>query len=72
MATRLKPTRYMVDHEARQALSLALRRLVTGRMTNDEFDDLYYGSWVNSSDRAVDVIATSAYCLYSSDVETDH
>ena len=58
----------MVDQEARAELRIALRRLVTGRMTNDQFDDLYFEQWENSEDGAVKDIAEFGYGLYSSDV----
>jgi hypothetical protein len=58
----------MVDKEARVELRIALRRLVTGRMTNDQFDDLYYEHWMDSKDLAVAKIGEFGYCLYSSDL----
>ena len=42
----------MVDTELRHRLSQDLRRLITGRMTNDEFDDVYYESYFDSDDLA--------------------
>lgn len=58
-----------VDRKARDDLAVALRRLVTGRMTNDQFDDhYYYDDWVDSSDKAVSEIATFGWGLYSSDL----
>src|SRR5262245_24251555 len=47
----------MVDFSTRKDLSQDLRRLVTGRMTNDEFDEVAYGRFFDSKDRAVDSIA---------------
>lgn len=57
-----------VDSDARRLLSQDIRRLVTGRMTNDEFDDAYYSRYEKSSDRAVREIAGFCYGLYSSDL----
>jgi hypothetical protein len=58
----------MVDPQTRRLLSLDVRRLVTGRMTNDAFDDVYYETYERSDDRAVREIATFCYSLYSSDL----
>jgi hypothetical protein len=58
----------MIDHELRRELSQDLRRLVTGRITNDAFDDLYFGRYGRSSDRAVNEIAEFGWGLYSSDL----
>jgi hypothetical protein len=58
----------MIDPDLRRRLSQNLRRLVTGRMTNDAFDDVYYGDYIRSQDRAVAAIAEFAWGLYSSDV----
>lgn len=58
----------MVDVSARRELSQNLRRLVTGRMTNDEFDELVYDPSCDSADGAVRNIAEFGYCLYSSDL----
>lgn len=60
----------MVDHEARSDLAGCLNQLVSGEMTNDEFDDAYYGRWMNSKDAAVAKIAGFGYGLYSSDLLT--
>ena len=57
----------MIDIEARRQLSIDVRRLATGRMTNDQFDDVYYERYESSDDRAVREIASHCYCLYSSD-----
>ena len=57
----------MIDTDTRRQLSADIRRLATGRMTNDEFDDVYYERYENSDDRAVREIASHCYCLYSSD-----
>jgi hypothetical protein len=56
-----------MDHALRRALSQDIRRLVTGRMTNDEFDEVY-DRCMQSQDLAVQQIAEFGYCLYSSDV----
>jgi hypothetical protein len=58
----------MVEPELRKSLSQDVRRLVTGRMTNNAFDDVYYELYESSGDRAVTEIASSCYCLYSSDL----
>ena len=58
----------MVDVELRHRLSQDLRRLVTGRMTNDDFDDAYYESYMASNDIAVREISRFGWSLYSSDV----
>jgi hypothetical protein len=60
----------MIDTKARRQLSADIRRLATGRMTNDEFDDLDYEQYEHSDDRAVREIASHCYCLYSSDTLT--
>jgi hypothetical protein len=57
----------MIDTETRRQLSADIRRLATGRMTNDEFDDVYYERYEHSDDRAVREIASHCYCLYNSD-----
>ena len=53
----------MIDHEQRAELSLDLRRLVTGRITNDEFVDLYCDKYCHSKDRAVREIAEFGHDL---------
>ncbi|HVX12963.1 MAG TPA: hypothetical protein VHC22_17400 [Pirellulales bacterium] len=58
----------MIDAMARRRLSQNLRRLVTGRMTNDEFDRCEYDLACQSDDRAVRKIADFGYSLYSSDL----
>jgi len=58
----------MIDPETRKSLSQDVRRLVTGRMTNDAFDHVYYESYESSEDRAVRAIASFCYGLYSSDL----
>jgi hypothetical protein len=54
----------MVDKEARAELRIALRRLVTGRMTNDDFDDVYT-KYCSSADEAVASIVCFGWSLYS-------
>jgi len=54
--------------ELRHRLSQDLRRLVTGRMTNDDFDDAYYDSYMDSDDLAIREISRFGWSLYSSDV----
>ncbi|MCA9212229.1 MAG: hypothetical protein KDB27_04120 [Planctomycetales bacterium] len=55
----------MIDRSQRIELSQDLRRLVTGRMTNDEFDDVCYDHYESSPDAAVRAIANFGYGLYS-------
>jgi hypothetical protein len=52
----------------RDDLALALRQLITGRLTNNEFDDGYYEKWYRCGDSAVAEIAKFGWGLYSSDV----
>ena len=56
-----------IDRELRRKLSQELRRLVTGRMTNNEFDEVWYHC-LESTDEAVREIAGFGFGLYSSDV----
>jgi hypothetical protein len=58
----------MIDATLRRELSQNLRRLVTGRMTNDEFDDAYHDKYAESADPGVRHIAEFGFSLYSSDV----
>ncbi len=58
----------MIDAVKRRQLSSHLRQLVTGRATNDQFDEWYYNDYEVSEDRAVKEIAAFGYCLYSSDL----
>lgn len=58
----------MIDRELRTKLSGDLRALVTGRMTNDDFDDVYYGKYLDSDDQAVREIAEFGWTMYSSDL----
>lgn len=58
----------MIDQESRRTLSQHVRQLVTGRMTNDQFDLLYYEEYSKSTDLAVREIACSCWGLYSSDL----
>src|SRR5262245_33516323 len=58
----------MIDRDARNDLAGGLRRLVAGEMTNDEFDNAYYGRWCESQDAAVAGISGFGYGLYSSDL----
>jgi hypothetical protein len=53
----------MVDRKARDKLAEALRHLISGQLTNDEFDAAYPGS---CEDPAVLAVWESASCLYSS------
>ncbi len=58
----------MVDSDLRQALSQDVRRLVSGRIANNDFDDVYYKRYEQSEDRAVLEISGFCYSLYSSDL----
>jgi hypothetical protein len=58
----------MVDPLKRRQLSQHLRQLVTGRATNDQFDDWYCEHYARSEDRAVQEISSFGYSLYSSDL----
>lgn len=60
----------MIDTELRHRLSQDLRSLVTGRMTNDDFDDVYHELYMDSEDPAVREIARFGWALYSSDLVT--
>lgn len=55
-----------IDWSSRRSLSVDIRRLVTGRMTNDEFDDVYFERYEACDDPAVAAIASYCYCLYDS------
>lgn len=55
-------------NEDRQLLATSLRKLVTGRMSNDDFDDLYYDHFCDSSDVAIREIGRFGWTLYSSDL----
>jgi hypothetical protein len=55
----------MIDRPARSDLATQLLRLVTGDMTNDEFDDNYGERRIDSEDAAVAEIATFGWGLYS-------
>jgi hypothetical protein len=59
----------MVDRLARDDLRLHVRRLVTGRMTNDEFDDVVYAPYCDHEDRAVQEITYFGWSLYG-DLQT--
>jgi hypothetical protein len=56
-----------MDPQLRKRLSQDLRRLVTGRMTNDAFDDAYYEQYSSSNDSAIAAVAEFGFGLYSSD-----
>lgn len=58
----------MVDFDLRASLSQDVRGLVTGRITNDDFDDSYYELYDSSDDLAVREISGFCYSLYSSDL----
>ncbi|MCH5376815.1 MAG: hypothetical protein JJ992_22845 [Planctomycetes bacterium] len=58
----------MVIRECRVDFAAALRQLVAGEMTNDQFDDAYDEKWYDSEDTAVREIAKFGWGLYSSDL----
>lgn len=58
----------MINAGLRADLAQDVRRLASGKMTNDEFDDRYHDVYELSDDRAIKAIATFCYCLYSSDL----
>ena len=58
----------MVDIELRHRLSQDLQHLIAGRITNDDFDDACYESYVDSDDLAIREISRFGWSLYSSDV----
>lgn len=58
----------MIEPELRTELSQDIRRLATGRMTNDAFDARYYEFYQRSDDPAIREIAGFGYSLYSSDL----
>jgi hypothetical protein len=55
----------MVDRHERNDLADCLHRLVSGEITNDEFDSRYHRCWHSSEDGAVAEIATFGWGLYS-------
>lgn len=58
----------MINSALRIELSQDIRRLATGNMTNDAFDERYYEVYEESEDRAICAIAGYCYGLYSSDL----
>jgi hypothetical protein len=52
----------MVSRTERDALALAIRRLASGRTTNDDFDDQYPA---RSQDPAVTAVSWAGWSLYS-------
>lgn len=57
----------MVDSNLRESLSQDIHRLITGRMTYDDFDDAHYERYASSDDRAIREISGFCYSLYPSD-----
>ena len=57
-----------VDSRVRRQLSQDVRRLITGRITNDQFDDVYYDIYEHSEDLAIREISRFCFGLYSSDL----
>ena len=60
----------MILSKDRARLKAAFAELVEGRMSNDEFDELYYERCEQSADRGVAEIGGFAYSLYPSDLLT--
>jgi len=58
----------MILPEARAELSGAVTELINGRMSNDEFDEVYYRLCVRSPDRTVVELGGFAWGLYSSEL----
>jgi hypothetical protein len=54
----------MIDRSARSALSRALRRLVSGRVTNDQYEDQLLREVRSSRDAGVRAIREAAWMLY--------
>jgi hypothetical protein len=54
----------MIDRNARNELAAAIERLVSGEMTNDEFDNGYFERWSESADPAVFELAGFGWSLY--------
>ena len=52
----------MIDRAGRDRLALFLRRLATGRITNDDYNDEYP---VRSEDAGIEAIARAGWTLYS-------
>src|SRR5262249_42521171 len=50
----------MIDRDARDKAATQLRRFVSGKITNDEFED----SEIVTSDRAIKAIWGTAWCFY--------
>jgi hypothetical protein len=57
--------REMVNKDVRRELATNLHRLVSGEMTNDEFDNQYLDRWVDDDDAAVAEIGQFGWGLYS-------
>lgn len=57
----------MIDAAARDELARRLQQLISGEITNDQFDEFYYERCVDSADSAVVEISTFGWGLYSSD-----
>ncbi len=58
----------MVDTQLRRTLSTAIRRLVAGRITSEDFDDLYFEQLEHSDDLAIKTTGEFGHSLYSSDL----
>jgi len=55
----------MTDRNARDVLAVELRRLITGRITNDEFEDRVAAAVRRSSDAGVRAVRWAAWALYN-------
>ncbi|WP_422930860.1 hypothetical protein [Singulisphaera sp. PoT] len=58
----------MIERCGREELARCLRMLVSGAMTNDDFDDRHYEHWLDSGDAAVSEVSQFGWSLYSSDL----
>jgi hypothetical protein len=52
----------MIDRDARNRVAESLRHLVSGQITNDQFED---AAWIESNDAAIDAVKWQAWLLYS-------
>ena len=51
----------MVDRESRNRLAESLRHLVSGQITNDQFET---AAWIESDDSVIDTVKWQAWLLY--------
>ena len=52
----------MIDPDSRNRLAESLRHLVSGQITNDQFED---AAWIDSDDAIIDAVKWQAWFLYS-------